>query len=222
MISIIIPTLNEEKTIANCLISIRDQPESHEIVVVDGGSTDNTAAIVRGFSEVKLLRMIEKGRWRQMNRGAMAAEGQILLFLHADTQLPEGGLGKIKAQMAQTRVVAGSFSLSFDHASPLLRLFARFSRINLSLFTYGDQGLFVTRRTFQYIGGFAEIPLMEDVEIQKRLRRLGRFVKVDQSVVTSSRRFLSSGIVRQQLLNTGLVLLYHAGVSPYRLKRYYP
>jgi hypothetical protein len=117
--------------------------------------------------------------------------------------------------------LAGSFSLRFDYQSPFLRLYARLSRINHILFTYGDQGLFMAQRTFEQVGGFSEIPLMEDVDIQKKLRKIGRFVKIGHPVVTSARRFVSSGIIRQQLINIGLVLLYHAGVSPSRLKRYY-
>jgi len=156
-----------------------------------------------------------------MNQGVQVAKGDILLFLHSDTLLIPGGLAMIEALLAQTGIVAGSFCLRFDHQSPFLRLYARFSRINHILFTYGDQGLFMTRRIFEQVGGFPELPLMEDVEIQKILRRIGRFVKIRHPVVTSARRFLLNGIIRQQLLNTVLVLLYHAGVSPVRLKRFY-
>lgn len=221
MISVIVPVVNEEKTIGRCLKQFVGQPEPHEIVVVDGGSQDNTAAVVRGFPGVKLVHESQKGRGRQMNRGARAAEGDILLFLHADTWLPPEGLRMIKTIIGQVNVVAGSFSLRFDHQDLVLKLFARLSRINHILFTYGDQGLFLARHTFASLGGYAEIPLMEDVEIQTRLRKIGRFVKLNHCVVTSARRFLFNGIVRQQLLNTGLVLLYHAGVSPVRLKRFY-
>jgi rSAM/selenodomain-associated transferase 2 len=220
-ISIIIPVLNEGNTIGACLDRLNEQTEPHEIVVVDGGSLDNTLAVVRTFAGVKCLRAFGPGRARQMNQGARVAEGDILLFLHSDTLLMPGGLAMIEAFIAQTGIVAGSFCLRFDHQSPFLRLYARFSRINHILFTYGDQGLFMTRRVFEQVGGFAELPLMEDVEIQKSLRRIGRFVKIRHPVVTSARRFLANGIIRQQLLNTGLVLLYHAGVSPIRLKRFY-
>jgi rSAM/selenodomain-associated transferase 2 len=220
-ISIIIPVLNEGNTIGACLDRLNGQAEPNEIVVVDGGSQDNTLAIVRTFPGVKWLRASKAGRGRQMNQGVRVAKGDILLFLHSDTLLMPGGLAMIETLLAQTGIVAGSFSLRFDHQSPFLRLYARFSRINHILFTYGDQGLFMTRRIFEQVGGFPELPLMEDVEIQKILRRIGRFVKIRHPVVTSARRFLLNGIIRQQLLNTGLVLLYHAGVSPVRLKRFY-
>ena len=220
MISIIIPVLNESQTIGSCLFCLRKQIEHHEIVVVDGGSDDGTLDIVRAFSEVKWL-CSPAGRGNQMNRGAEAAEGDLLLFLHADTCLPPGGLSRIETLMAQEGIVAGSFSLSFEEPDALLKLYALFSRINHPLFTYGDQGLFMSRRIYELIGGFQEIPIMEDVEIQKRLRKMGRFVKVRQPVVTSARRFLTYGIIKQQVLNMGLVFLYHAGFSPFWLKRFY-
>jgi len=221
MISVVIPALNEERMIGQCLKQFEDQPGAHEIIVVDGGSRDNTVGVVNAFPEVRLIQASESGRGRQMNQGANIAKGDILLFLHADTLLPTGGLRMIEAAIGQQRVAAGSFSLCFDNQDRLLYLFSRLSRISHILFTYGDQGLFLSRVTFENIGGFAEIPLMEDVEIQQRLRKIARFVKLNQCVVTSSRRFVYYGIIRQQLLNTILVLLYHAGVSPFRLKRYY-
>jgi rSAM/selenodomain-associated transferase 2 len=220
MISIIIPVLNESQTIGSCLIRLREQIEHNEIVVVDGGSDDGTLDVVRTYPDVKWL-CSPAGRGNQMNRGAEAAKGNILLFLHADTFLPPDGLSKIESLMTKEGIVAGSFSLSFDETSSLLSLYALFSRINHLLFTYGDQGLFMPRHIFELIGGFQKIPIMEDVEIQKRLRKKGRFVKIRQPVVTSARRFLACGIIKQQILNTGLVLLYHAGFSPFWLKRFY-
>jgi len=162
-----------------------------------------------------------RGRGAQMNQGAAVACGEILLFLHADTFLPMGGLAMIEAVMAQSQLAAGSFSLVFDRPNPFLHIFARFSRINHHLFTYGDQGLFMTRQLFERIGGYSEIPLMEDVDMLKKIKKMGQFVKLNQPVTTSARRFLANGVIVQQLLNIGLVGLYHAGVSPERLKRYY-
>ena len=220
MISVVIPVLNESKTIGSCLSRLSKQIEHHEIVVIDGGSQDSTLDIVRSFPNVKHV-YSSMGRGIQMNRGARIAKGDILLFLHADTHLPPRALDKIESLMEQTGIVAGSFALSFDDSSLFLRLYSLFSRINHILFTYGDQGLFMARLAFESIGGFREIPIMEDVEIQKRLRCLGRFVKVRSPVRTSARRFLLNGIVKQQLINIWLVFLYHAGISPFRLKRIY-
>ncbi len=221
MISVIIPVLNESTTIGTCLSHLEEQDESYEIVVVDGGSHDLTREIVEGYPDVKWLSCKTASRASQMNYGASFATGEILLFLHADTLLPVDGLTMIRDFLGRAGVVAGSFSLGFDHQNCLLRLYARFSRINHILFTYGDQGLFMSRRVFEYIGGFSEIPLMEDVEIQKALRTIGRFVKIPHSVITSARRFHQNGIIRQQFLNIRLVLQYHCGVSPERLKESY-
>jgi rSAM/selenodomain-associated transferase 2 len=221
MISVVIPVLNESRIIGSCLSRLQQETTHHEIVVVDGGSQDGTREIVKTFPNVKILDS-PTGRGRQMNRGASAARGNTLLFLHADTLLPPGGLLRIEKALGQHKdIVAGSFSLTFDYPSPFLRLYARFSRINHILFTYGDQGFFMSKHIFQEIGGFLEIPIMEDVEIQKRLNRLGRFVKIRQPVKTSARRFLFHGIIKQQLLNAALVFMYHSGVSPFKLKRFY-
>jgi rSAM/selenodomain-associated transferase 2 len=220
MISIVIPVLNESQTIESCIFRLKEQIKHHEIVVVDGGSDDNTLDIIRAFAGVKWLRS-PPGRGKQMNRGAEVAKGDLLLFLHADTCLPPGGLDRIETMVAQEEILAGSFSLSFDEPDLLLKLYALFSQINHLLFTYGDQGLFITRHIFERVGGFQEIPIMEDVEIQKRLRKMGHFVKIRLPVVTSARRFLTHGIIKQQILNIGLVFLYHTGFSPVWLKRFY-
>jgi hypothetical protein len=150
------------------------------------------------------------------------ASGDVLLFLHADTYLPPAGLEMIRAVMADSQVVGGAFLMNFDSRNLLLRAMSRFTRINHILFTYGDQGLFVRLSTFKDIGGFKPLSIMEDVEIQRRLRSSGTFVKVHHPVTTSARRFFRFGILKQQTVNTILVLLFHLGVSSSVLERYYP
>ena len=145
----------------------------------------------------------------------------MFLFLHADTILPADAFRLVGDALADPGVVGGCFRLAFDRDDPWLHMYSCFSRINHPLFTYGDQGLFVRREAFERIGGFREMPLLEDVEIQERLRREGRFVKFRQRVVTLARRFVPYGPVRQQALNVGIVVLYNPGVSPARLKRLY-
>ena len=189
--------------------------------MVDGGSSDNTVDIIRRFPQVRLA-ISEKGRGIQMNEGARLASGDVLLFLHADTYLPPAGLEMIRAVMADSQVVGGAFLMDFDSRNLFLRAMSRFTRINHILFTYGDQGLFVRHNAFKDIGGFKPLSIMEDVEIQRRLRGSGTFVKIRRPVTTSARRFIRSGILRQQIVNTILVFLFHLGVSPSVLERYYP
>jgi rSAM/selenodomain-associated transferase 2 len=220
MISAIIPTLNEASIIESSLQNLFCRDGDLELIVADGLSADGTQDIVKRCGRAKLVSS-DRGRGKQMNKGASVARGDILLFLHSDTTLPTGGLKSVREAMADTSVMGGAFCLSFDERHFLLRLYSLFSRMNYILFTYGDQGLFVRHDTFIEIGGFKDTPIMEDVEIQRRLRKAGRFVKIRSPVVTSARRFRKNGIIKQQLMNSLLVLLYHAGTSCKKLKPFY-
>ena len=157
-----------------------------------------------------------------MNAGARIARAGVLFFVHVDTVLPHGFPALIRTALANREVVAGCFRLRFDSRHPVLRLSGWLSRINHPLFTYGDQTLFVRAETFWQAGGFAELPLFEDVEIQQRLRRAGRFVKLQPAVVTSARRYRSHGVLRQQSRNLLLAALFAAGVPARRLSDMYP
>lgn len=221
MISIILPTLNEATILESTLSDLLRRQGNIEIIVADGGSSDATLDIISRFPMIKPVTSA-RGRGRQMNAGAKAARGDILLFLHADTRLPPRAFEMIEETMADDSVSGGCFPLRFDDGHPILNVYGLFSRINHIFFTYGDQGLFLSAVTFFTLQGFRDIPIMEDVEIQQRLRRIGRFVKMPEPVVTSSRRFQNYGALRQQIANTALVFLYHLGVSPALLKRYYP
>jgi rSAM/selenodomain-associated transferase 2 len=220
MVSVIIPTLNEVGIIESSLKDLLSHSGDFEVIVADGDSSDGTLDLISQFPEVKLVASL-RGRGKQMNAGAKVASGDIFLFLHADTSLPPHAFSTIEETMSQARVVGGCFYLSFGRRSPLLSLYSLFSRINHILFTYGDQGLFLDSKTFWALGGFGDIPIMEDVEIQRRLRRMGRFVKIAEPTVTSARRYIKYGIMRQQILNALLVFLYHLGFSPHLLKRFY-
>jgi rSAM/selenodomain-associated transferase 2 len=219
-LAIVVPTLNEAAALETFLAALLRQEGVFQVIVVDGGSLDGTWEIAGRFPEVRRLRSA-RGRAIQMNAGARAATHDLLFFLHADTFLPSGVLPRIAETLADPGVAAGSFRLAFDRDDPCLAVYSFFSRINHPLFTYGDQGLFLRRELFREIGGFREIPIMEDVEIQRRLRRRGRFVKLDLPVVTSARRFVDRGPLRQQGLNVALVALYLLGVEPARIKRFY-
>ncbi len=218
--SIIIPTLNEADTIESCLTNLIINHSEIEVIVSDGGSSDGTLDIVSKCPYVRCVNSAP-GKGRQMNEGATEAKGDIFIFLHADTSLPLSAFRQIESIMSDPSVAGGSFCLNFDINRFFLNVYSTFTRINHTLFTYGDQCMFVRSRIFKEIGGFQDIPIMEDVEFQTRLRQIGKFIKIRTPVVTSARRYLENGIIRQQVLNTVLVLLYHLGASPSFLKRYY-
>ena len=217
-ISVIIPTLNEAKYVLSAIQSANQPQREYEIIVVDGGSTDETAEVARAYAEVI---MSPRGRAVQMNAGARRSTGDVLLFLHADSCLPPHALTNLEQVMADRQIVGGTFTLRFDHPKWLLRLIAFFSRFRFRYFHYGDQGIFVRRDIFEQMGGFKEIPVMEDLDFLERLRRMGRVALINLPITTSARRFLENGILRQQLLNIILVILYLLGTSPHVLLRLY-
>jgi rSAM/selenodomain-associated transferase 2 len=219
-LSVIVPVLNERLRLPALLRRMLSWGPGIELIAVDGGSRDGSWEWLSTQAQVRALRSAP-GRAQQLNLGAMAARAPLLLFLHADTLPPSDAPLQIGKALADARVSAGSFRLEFDSPQPLLRFYAWCSRANILLTTFGDQGLFLRRTTFLDIGGFAVLPFLEDIEIQKRLRAQGRFVKLDAAVVTSARRFQRYGLLRQQLRNIAIVVAYLLGGSPSKLKRYY-
>jgi rSAM/selenodomain-associated transferase 2 len=219
-ISVIIPSLNEGEFLYKTLEHLISLPGDFEIIVVDGGSKDQTLAVAQKFNRVKLITS-EKGRGIQMNQGAEIAKGEILLFLHADTFLPKNAYSSILAYMQHKKNVGGSFYLKLDKNHLLLNFYSWCSKISLELFTFGDHGIFIRKTVFEQIGGYKEIPFMEDVEIQKRLRKAGRFKKLGCAVTSSSRRFKKNGTVKQFFLDLLLLILFKAGISPGMLKKFY-
>jgi len=189
---------------------------------VDGGSTDTTAAVAARFPEVRLLAS-PRGRARQMNAGARAARGDVLLFLHADTRLPDGALAAVEAAVGDPGVVGGRFDVRFDNPRPVFRMIAWFmnQRSRWSGISTGDQAIFVCREPFEALAGYPDIPLMEDVELCRRLKRRGQMAPLRLSVTTSARKWEREGAVRTILLMWALRLLYLAGVPPARLHRWY-
>lgn len=222
LISIVIPVLNEEKIIEKCLSQFEHQTPPFEIIVVDGGSSDKTKQLVRSFKSVKLLNS-ELGRGKQLNIGSRIASGRILLFLHADTLLPRNGLTLIRETVMGAEIVGGYFRLEHDESSLVYRRLSflfNWRSIIPSATPYGDQAVFCSREAFDKLGGFKEIPLMEDYDLSVRLRRLGKMARIDEPVITSFRRY-KSGSISYALQCNLLKLLYHIGVSPYLLKRFY-
>jgi rSAM/selenodomain-associated transferase 2 len=192
------------------------------VILVDGGSDDATIQVAARFSAVRLLAS-PRGRARQMNAGARAARGDILLFLHADTRLPEGGLGAVSAALDDARVVGGRFDVRFDSPRPVLRMIAFFMnlRSRASGISTGDQAIFVRREVFETMGGYPDMPLMEDIELSRRLKRRGRLAALPSRVTTSARKWEREGALRTMALMWALRFLYMVGVSPARLHRWY-
>lgn len=219
-ISVIIPSLNEEKYLERTLQHILKLPGNFEIIIADGGSADNTLKIAKNFQEVKLVNS-KKGRAVQMNTGAEKASGDIFLFLHADTFLPENAYELITKTMEVPENIAGSFYLTWDKKHPILSMYSKWSKINLTLFTYGDHAIFINKEAFYKLGGYMDITFMEDIEIQERLRKAGKFVKLNAPVITSARRFEKTGTIKQFLIDIILVFSYKFGASPSRLKKFY-
>lgn len=218
-ISVIIPTLNEASVLGATLGRVEAQAGPFEVLVVDGHSTDSTLRRARAAGATVLE--APRGRARQMNRGAEAASGDVLLFLHADTRLPLNGLSLIREALSAPSATAGTFRLQFDRPSPLLRLYAWCTRWPWIRICFGDRGLFVERSAFETVGGYPEWPLFEDLELAVRLHEHGGFRFLNAAVTTSARRFERCGAVRQQARNLYLWLHYMAGTDPERVEALY-
>jgi len=222
-ISVIVPVLDEEARLGRRLAELAATPGLGEVLVVDGGSADSTVAIAHTFSGVRLL-SAARGRARQMNAGAAAAVGDVFLFLHADVSLPRDAAAWIVRTLADPRVVAGAFRTwtvpdgAPSRLGPLLRLADIRSRV--ARFPYGDQAIFVRRDAFARVGGFPDQPLMEDLELSRRLRRLGRIATVPAVVRVSGRRFVTRPI-RFTLIARTFPTLYRLGVPPRVLARFW-
>ena len=217
-VSVIIPTLNEASCLPGTLDSVEGQAGLQEIIIVDGGSDDATPAIA-----TKRARLVtsERGRASQMNAGAQTATGDILLFLHADTLLPDKGLLQIQEAVRNLQCEGGAFRLQFDHHSWLLDFYSYCTRFNFPSICFGDRGLFVKRKIFFETGGFPSVPLFEDLMMVDILYRRGKFHFMEQYVTTASRRFDAAGHFRQQLLNLNLWFHYMTGTPPEKIKHLY-
>ncbi len=222
-VSVIVPVLDEAERIGGQLRSLARFTALQEVLVVDGGSRDETVARVRAAGTARLL-VAPRGRASQMNAGARVADGDVLLFLHADVRLPDDALTLIEDALADPTVVAGAFrtrtvaDAGRSWLAPLLHLADLRSRYAGR--PYGDQALFVRADAFRRARGFPEQPLMEDLELSRRLRRLGRIRIVRSRVTVSGRRFLARPIYYTLVVNL-FPALYALGIPPAALRRFY-
>lgn len=219
-LSIVIPTLNEARQLAATLGALRTA-QAVEAIVVDGGSTDGTLEQAERCG-ARVLRA-RRGRASQMNAGARAALAELLIFLHADTLLPDQFETHVRSILSTPGVVAGAFRLGIDGPSAHLRIMETVAnwRSRRLQFPYGDQAIFLPADRFREIGGYPEVPIMEDFELIRRLRRLGRIAVAPRAVRTSARRWERLGPWRAWLINQTAIAAYLAGVSPARIAGWY-
>jgi rSAM/selenodomain-associated transferase 2 len=220
MVSIIVPALNEAPQIRKTLHALRALKGEKEILVVDGGSEDDTAVIALEAGAIVL--QSARGRGIQQHKGALHARGTTLWFVHADTFPPAHALSDIAAALADPSVAGGNFGLIFDGGSRAARqltaIYPVLRRLNLC---YGDSGIFIRTSIYETIGGFRPYALFEDLDLLKRLRKAGRFVHLGSQIVTSSRRFERKNFALMWAHWTALQVLYWGGVSPNLLARWY-
>jgi rSAM/selenodomain-associated transferase 2 len=219
MISVILLTLNEAELVCQRITEIQSLAPDVQIIAADGGSQDGTPQLAANLG----ARVVQSGPGRgcQCRAGAEAAQGDILLFLHADSCLPADAFQVLDQAFSDPRLQIGAFRLRFDHPHPVLRLYASFSRFDTLITRFGDQGIAVRRSFYHALGGFPDWPLFEDVEFLRRARRHGPVASFPTCITTSARRYLQNGVIRQQLHNLGLMLQYLSGVSPYVLAQRY-
>ncbi len=223
-ISVVIPVVHEEALINDAIRRLEALPsgETVEIIVVDGGADAKT---LRAATSRRIKGIIaEKGRGKQMNAGAAAASGDVVIFLHLDTELPEDGFSLVSRAMEDGRFVGGAFDLAIADTGPAFRIIERVAsfRSRMTRVPYGDQAIFLKRDYFLRMGGYREVPIMEDVDLMRRVKQHGdRICFIKRNVKTSSRRWRKEGIVACTLRNWTIVLLYLLGVAPERLAAWY-
>ncbi len=221
-ISIIIPALNEETSIVATLDKLKPfRLVGHEVILVDGGSEDNTVKLA--MSRVDKLIDTSPGRAQQMNDGANQASGDVLWFLHADTQVPDNAADQILGVFEHQLHQWGRFDIRLSGKQRLLRIVERMMnlRSRITGIATGDQGIFVRREVFESVGGFAPVPLMEDLDISKRLKKHSPPCCLQTKLITSSRRWEEKGILRTILLMWRLRLAYTLGARPEKLVNQY-
>jgi len=222
--SIVVPVFHEAENINDLIVHLRHlgPEEECEIIIVDGAPEKDTLRLIPDEGVVKISS--EKGRATQMNAGASVAKGEILIFLHADTELPQNALKRIEAFVNTKEYVGGAFDLGIKSDKIILKVIAFLAslRSRLNRIPYGDQAIFIRKKYFDQIGGYKEIPLMEDVDLMRRVKRSGKKIRIfPDRTITSCRRWEKEGVIYCTLRNYALQLLYFLGVSPQKLVDWY-
>ena len=219
-ISIIIPALNEQDALGRQLADLAGK-EDLQIIVVDGGSVDRTAETARQFGAELIVEPTSRGK--RLNLGAAAATGDFLLFLHCDTRLPHNFTDVIHRTLARPGTAAGAFRLRIGAPGIGFRLVEQGANLRSRLLQlpYGDQGIFLRRETFTQVGGFAELPIMEDLELIRRLKSCGAVRTAPEAVTTSARRWRELGIIRTTFINQAMLIGLSLGRNPHTLRQWY-
>ena len=217
--SVIIPTLNEEKYLPAVLEHLINIDEDIEIIIADGGSVDSTVKIAERFN-VKVCRS-EKGKGFQLNNGADCANGDALLFLHADTFLPANAFSLINEYLLVRKVDIAAFKMKFDKESFLMDIYSWFTKFDSIFTTFGDQVIVIRRDFFNELNGFPNLTIFEDLELCRKARSKTKINKLPAFAITSARRFEKRGILKTQLLNGFYILQYLVGINPDNIYKKY-
>jgi rSAM/selenodomain-associated transferase 2 len=219
-VSVVIPTLNEALILEDSLKAISEL-NPHEIIVVDGGSTDSTVSVAYGMASQVIK--CKPGRAHQMNTGAKKATGNLLLFMHADNKLNWEGFLRMKRIMTQIKTAGGAFSLQIESKKTSLKIISLLAtwRSKYLNIVYGDQAIFVRNDIFQKMGGFSPLPICEDLDFFRRLSRQGKIILLEEKTYTSARRWSEEGVLYTTLLNISIGTLFLLGFSPQILSKWY-
>jgi len=217
--SVVIPTYNSEEFLHNCIESVRKAFDNIEIIIIDGGSSDRTQDI--SLSQDVIFENGCKGRGYQLNQGGKKSSGDIILFLHADTLLPSNAWSIIQNQFTHPSIKIATFKLKFDKNHWLLNYYGFMSGLDSLWTTFGDQCIVVRKDFYERLGGFPNWPLFEDVEFLRNARKQQKIISLNAEVITSSQKYVSNGIFRQQIKNGWFIYQYLLGVSPEKLSSQY-